>query len=217
MAFCEHNLHMPRNIACQSATRVLSPERNFQITQYGYPTMRRTYNPYIVLLLTHIQSSTVGERLRTLVCQQSSNGRHCTIISAPLSERVSTVSRLSGVENTATLRAGITRNEGGRSIHLADIDVGLVTDGTKYLMMLRGGHSGFCWFFKFPYTSADNSVNETIDWCAAFNVPQGLMSDGPSHSKKETGSRFTNVRMVSPITFHSHIFSESMGALNVSG
>ena len=52
--------------------------------------------------------------------------------------------------------------------------------------MLRDDHSGYQWFFPFATTAAENAANEIIDWCAAFGVPQGLMSDGPTHFRNET-------------------------------
>ena len=66
------------------------------------------------------------------------------------------------------------------------IEIGPSNPGTKYVLMLRDDHSNYCWFFAFPDTSAENTPTAIIDWCAAFRVPKGLMSDGPTHFKNET-------------------------------
>lgn len=58
--------------------------------------------------------------------------------------------------------------------------------GELYVLMLRDDHSNYCWFFPFPDTSAENAARAIIDWCAAFGVPHGLMSDGPTHFRNET-------------------------------
>lgn len=52
--------------------------------------------------------------------------------------------------------------------------------------MLRDDHSNYCWLFSFPDTLAENAARAIIDWSAAFGVPRGLMSDGPTHFKNET-------------------------------
>lgn len=52
--------------------------------------------------------------------------------------------------------------------------------------MLRDDHSDYKWFFNFPNTDAENAAHAIIDWCAAFGVPNGMMSDGPTHFKNET-------------------------------
>ena len=66
------------------------------------------------------------------------------------------------------------------------IELGPSTEGSKYVLMLRDDHSDYKWFFAFPDTSAENAAHAIIDWCAAFGVPNGLMSDGPTHFKNET-------------------------------
>ena len=52
--------------------------------------------------------------------------------------------------------------------------------------MLRDDHSDYKWFFPFSDTLAENAAIAIIDWCAAFGVPNGLMSDGPTHFRNET-------------------------------
>lgn len=58
--------------------------------------------------------------------------------------------------------------------------------GEKYILMLRDDHSGYSWLYPAENTSADTAANAIIDWSAAFGIPEGLMSDGPSHFKNET-------------------------------
>lgn len=67
--------------------------------------------------------------------------------------------------------------------------------------MLHGDHSDYKWFFATPGTSAENAALAIIDWCAAFNVPQGQMSDGPTHFRNET------VRMVTKTLRVPHHFT----------
>lgn len=52
--------------------------------------------------------------------------------------------------------------------------------------MLRDDHSDHKWFFAFANESAENAAQAIIDCCAAFGVPNRLMSDGPTHFKNET-------------------------------
>lgn len=66
------------------------------------------------------------------------------------------------------------------------IELGPTPDGTKYVLMLRDDHSDYHWFFAFPDTSAENAAVAIIDWCAALGVPNGFMSDGPTHFRNET-------------------------------
>lgn len=47
--------------------------------------------------------------------------------------------------------------------------------------MLRDDHSDHKWFLAYPDTNAENAATAIIEWCAAFGVPNGLMSDGPTH------------------------------------
>lgn len=51
--------------------------------------------------------------------------------------------------------------------------------------MLRDDHSDYNWFFPTPETSAQNAALAIVDWRAAFNVPQCLISDAPIHFKDE--------------------------------
>jgi transposase InsO family protein len=71
------------------------------------------------------------------------------------------------------------------------IELGPSQAGDKYVLMLRDDHSDYKWFFAFAGESAENAALAIIDWCAAFGVPNCLMSDGPTHFKNET------VRLVS--------------------
>lgn len=66
------------------------------------------------------------------------------------------------------------------------IEIAPSATGEKYVLMMRDDHSNYCWLFAFPDTSAENAARAIIDWSAAFNVPKGLMSDGPTHFKNET-------------------------------
>lgn len=58
--------------------------------------------------------------------------------------------------------------------------------GERYILMLRDDHSGYSWLYPAESTSADTAAQAIIDWTAAFGIPHGLMSDGPSHFKNET-------------------------------
>ena len=66
------------------------------------------------------------------------------------------------------------------------LDLGPSQSGEKYFLMLKDDHSSYCRLFAFADTSADNAAQAIIDCCAAFGVPNGLMSDGPTHFKNET-------------------------------
>ena len=66
------------------------------------------------------------------------------------------------------------------------IDLGPSTVGDRYVLMLKDDHSGYCWFYPHGDTSPVNAADAITDWCAAFGVPNGLMSDGPAHFKNET-------------------------------
>lgn len=66
------------------------------------------------------------------------------------------------------------------------IEIGPSGTDQKYILMFCDGHSDSKWFFSTPETAAENETLAIIDWCAAFNVPKGLMSDGPTNFKNET-------------------------------
>lgn len=51
--------------------------------------------------------------------------------------------------------------------------------------MLRDDHSDCKWLFAFPNTNSENAATSIFEWCAAFGVPNGLMSEGPTHFKNE--------------------------------
>lgn len=63
------------------------------------------------------------------------------------------------------------------------IDLGPTETGDKYVLMNRDGLSHYTWLYSFAGTNEENADNSLIEWCAAFGVPRGLMSDGPSHLK----------------------------------
>lgn len=52
--------------------------------------------------------------------------------------------------------------------------------------MLRDDNSNYCWLFAFQDNATENAARAIIDWCAAFGVPRGLMSDDPTYFKNET-------------------------------
>eukprot|EP00171_Calliarthron_tuberculosum_P003723 IDg3723t1 len=66
------------------------------------------------------------------------------------------------------------------------IDLGMGRSGDKYVLIVRDDHSHYCWLFPFADTKAEIAAHALVDWCAAFGVPKGLMSDGPTHFKNET-------------------------------
>lgn len=66
------------------------------------------------------------------------------------------------------------------------VEIANTPSGMKYILMLRDDHSDYKWLLPFPDTSAENAARAIIDWSAAFGVPKGLMSDGPTHFKNET-------------------------------
>ena len=55
--------------------------------------------------------------------------------------------------------------------------------------MLRDDYSDYKWFLAFSDTSAENAAHAIIDWCAAFRVLKGFMSDGPTKFKNKTVTR----------------------------
>lgn len=65
------------------------------------------------------------------------------------------------------------------------IEIGPSTTGMKYILMLKDSHSTHCWLFPFGNTSAENSARAIIEWCAAFGVSNGMMSDGPTNFLNE--------------------------------
>lgn len=52
--------------------------------------------------------------------------------------------------------------------------------------MVRDDHSGNSWFYPSTSSTAEKAANTILDWCAAFGIPIGLMSDGPTPYKNET-------------------------------
>lgn len=71
------------------------------------------------------------------------------------------------------------------------IHLGISNSGDKYDLMIRDDHSDFKWFFCFPNTDTENAATAIIEWCSTFGVPNGLMSDGPTHFKNETARLVT--------------------------
>lgn len=66
------------------------------------------------------------------------------------------------------------------------IEIGASHLGYKYILMMRDDHSDYKWIFVFPNKSAENAAHATIDWCATFIVPNGLISNEPTHFRNET-------------------------------
>lgn len=71
-------------------------------------------------------------------------------------------------------------------LQLDYIETAASSAGEKYVLMLRDDHSDYKWFFAFPNTAAQIDATAIIDWSAAFSVPNGLISDGPTHFKNDT-------------------------------
>lgn len=69
-------------------------------------------------------------------------------------------------------------------LQLDYIELGPTERGHNYVLMLRDDHSDYKLFIAFPTTNSENAA-AIIEWCAAFRVPNGLMSDGPTHFKNE--------------------------------
>lgn len=72
------------------------------------------------------------------------------------------------------------------------IELGPGNTRAKDVLLLRDDHSDYKWFFGYPKTNAENAATGIIEWCAAFCVPNGLMSDGPtptSETKKSVWSQ----------------------------
>lgn len=46
--------------------------------------------------------------------------------------------------------------------------------------------SNYTWLYEFLGTKAEKAGQALVEWCAAFEIPGGFMSDGPSHFKNET-------------------------------
>lgn len=67
-------------------------------------------------------------------------------------------------------------------------------------IMLRDDYSNNQLFFKFSDTSTENAARAVIDRASAFCVPNILMSDDPTHLKKDT------VRLVSNFIKVPHHF-----------
>lgn len=67
-----------------------------------------------------------------------------------------------------------------------EVDISHAALGERYVLMLFDDHSNYCWLFAFPETSAENADCAIIYFYAAFGVPKGLMSDGPTHFKNYT-------------------------------
>lgn len=46
--------------------------------------------------------------------------------------------------------------------------------------MMRDEFSNYFSFFACPVTAANNAARAVTDWDAAFGIPSGVMSDGPT-------------------------------------
>lgn len=66
------------------------------------------------------------------------------------------------------------------------LELGPGDNGDKYVLMLRDYHSNYVWMFTFAGNMTENAAHTIIDWCSAFGIPIGLMSDGPTHFRNET-------------------------------
>ena len=65
------------------------------------------------------------------------------------------------------------------------IELGVSQSGYKYVLMMRDDHSDYKWFIPTASTAAQHAATAIIDWCSSFGVPNGLMSDGPTHFRNE--------------------------------
>lgn len=71
-------------------------------------------------------------------------------------------------------------------LQLDYIDLGNSRTGERYVLLLKDDHLDYKWLSAFANQWAENAIQAIIDWCAAFGVPNGLMSDDPNHFKNET-------------------------------
>lgn len=58
--------------------------------------------------------------------------------------------------------------------------------GERNILMLRDDHSGYSWLYPAEATSAETATQAIIEWSAAFSIPHGIMSGGPSNLRNET-------------------------------
>lgn len=65
------------------------------------------------------------------------------------------------------------------------MELGTSSTGDRYVLVLRDDHSNYYWLFPFPDTNAEYAARALVDWCAAFGVPEGFMSDSSTHFKNE--------------------------------
>lgn len=47
--------------------------------------------------------------------------------------------------------------------------------------MLKDDRTSYSWLFACPDTAAEKAASAVIDWAAAFGIPNGFMSAGPTH------------------------------------
>lgn len=96
------------------------------------------------------------------------------------------------------------------------IEIAPSTTEEKYVLMLRDDRFDYKWVFSFTDTKAQNAATAIIDWLAAFGVPKGLMSDGPTHFKNET-IRLLNKQLKVPHHFTLPYSPWSSGAIERLG
>lgn len=69
------------------------------------------------------------------------------------------------------------------------LELGRTNSGEKYVLLMRDDFSGYFWLNPFMSLNADNASDEIIEWATTFTPPGGLMADGPTHFKNETGRK----------------------------
>lgn len=89
-------------------------------------------------------------------------------------------------EGTATVRTIHARHEAQQhpkvQLHQAEPRF----CGSKFALMLHDDYSSHVWFFAITDSPIENASRLIVYWAAAFGVPNGLMSDGPTHFWNET-------------------------------
>lgn len=120
--------------------------------------------------VTHLQSSLTNSIPKALSAKILNWLDDILLKSETLPEHLEKVPRPFGLA-----LHGTTPND---LLHFDYMEICKSSAGEKYILILRDDHSDYCWLFPFSDTSAENSANAIIDWCALFAVPNSLMSDG---------------------------------------
>ena len=169
------NLHSVDNVWRNPSKAIWIPDDSTDIQlrlciiAHTGPSGHRGVRPSLTLLRQQFFWSTMAEDVKTFIASCI----HC-------------LSTVGGEKIPRPFGPAVHGTKPNDLVQFDYIEIADAANGDKYILMVRDDHPDYKWLFPFPTTNAFNAASALVEWCAAFGVPNGFMSDGPTHFRNET-------------------------------